>query len=99
MVKLYEGASVTKHIAEYTDAYIVNAETGSYIDIEEASVTKHTAEHTNANILGTKENCVTDTVKDKPWFALFGSSTQGSQSCTWVPTRTCHSQPQPPLTR
>ena len=53
MVTLYEGASVTKHIAEYTDAYIVNAETGSYIDIEEASVTKHSAEHTNASILDT----------------------------------------------
>ena len=51
MVKLYDGASVTKHIAEHTDAYIVNTETGSNIDIEEASVTKHTAEHTNANIL------------------------------------------------
>ena len=51
MVKLYEGASVTKHIAEYTDAYIVNAETGSYKDIEEASVTKHSAEHTNADNL------------------------------------------------
>ena len=53
MVKLYDGASVTKHIAEYVNAYIVNAETGSYKDIEEASVTKHSAEHMNANILDT----------------------------------------------
>jgi ribosomal protein S8E len=53
VVKLYEGASVTKHIAEYTDANIVNAETGSYKDIEVASVTKHSAEHTNASILDT----------------------------------------------
>ena len=36
MVKLYDGASVTKHIVENTDAYIVYAETESNIDIEEA---------------------------------------------------------------
>ena len=38
MVKLYERVSVKKHTAEITEAAIVNAETGSNIDIEEASV-------------------------------------------------------------
>ena len=98
MVKPYDEASVMKPTAENTNAYIVYAVTEGNIDKEEASVTKHTVEHTNANILDTQENLVTDTVK-KPWSALFGSSFQGSQSCTCVPTRTWHSQPQPPLTR
>ena len=81
---------MTKHTTEHTDAYTLNNETGSYVDIEEASLTKHTAEHMNANILNTQGSAqtenyadiVTNTVKNKPWSALFDSVTRGSQSCT-----------------
>ena len=34
--------------------------------------------------------------KKKPWSAPHRQSHSGSLLCTRVPTRTCHSQPQPP---
>jgi hypothetical protein len=103
----FEKADVTKQNAEYTPTVntLVNiikikfpgvfAKKGRF---KKADVTTQNAEYTptvNTLVDIVKRN-PKNTVKNKPWSALYGRITRGSQCCTRVPTKTCQSQPQPP---
>jgi hypothetical protein len=98
---------VTKQNAEYTPTVNtplniiknklpdVFAKKGKF---EKASVTAQNAEYTPTvkPLVDIVTRNIKNTVKNKPWSALYDRGTRGSQLCTRVPTRTCQSKPQPP---
>jgi hypothetical protein len=103
----FEKADVTKQTAEYTPTVntLVNIIKNKFPDVfakkgrfEKADVTKQNAEYTPTvnTLVNIVQRHIKNTVKNKPWSALYGRVTRGSQLCTRVPTRTCQSQPQPP---